>query len=780
MGERRRLNESVLYMGMNAGLLLCIALFGIWNLRGLGEIKGMHLFAAFAGLLLPTAVYLLPVRGRVAALAALFAGQAAAVFMAGPENTAAFLRVGFAWLAESAGASGGGTESTSVYELLLAGSLAAACFLAEWLTGRLTEKFSAIRPAAALLLLSGLLACMFLGTDPGHICVACAACYMAAAYVEWTQGRWKRAGKGGAKAYMLGIAPFLLLYVALLAVMPVSEEPYEWQWVKDIYARMRETVLTYVQSVRWGERESLGESLAGFSSDSGLRGGVEENSREVMTVEMRSGTLTHVYLAGKVYDSFDGRQWRQTESEDSRELFVDAQETLQAVLAYNGAYRQDYLVENVLRIRYRDFHTQYLFVPLKTTAVSEGGGEPGICLRGGGLCWETLRGYGTEYEVRYYRMNTGKEEFDRFLEAAEKQGEESAEYEQAALQDYREEIVLSDGVRAYLEEITQGAETDIQRLRAMERALASYTYTRSPGQLPGQVADAGGFLDYFLLESRQGYCTWFATAFVLLARAEGMPARYVQGFCVPVREQGEISVASDMAHAWPEVYIRGVGWIPFEPTPGYTASRHTSWNMAQGAGQDSDWETAGENADQSREEEGREDGEAWETESAEPESGWEAGRTAAEYALLWLRFVLPAILAAGAAALLADAIGSRRRYKKLSCEEKFIRKVFENLQVLSWLGLRREEGETLQELRERGRERPLGFLEDYERMLYGGAAAGEDMLAGARRDGRILLENLKRERRKTYVIYRVRLYLICHWRRGEYHWRKNAPKETEM
>ena len=37
---------------------------------------------------------------------------------------------------------------------------------------------------------------------------------------------------------------------------------------------------------------------------------------------------------------------------------------------------------------------------------------------------------------------------------------------------------------------------------------------------------------------------------------------------------------SGMAHSWPEVYIDGVGWIPFEPTPGYGRMRYVSWGMS--------------------------------------------------------------------------------------------------------------------------------------------------------------------------------------------------------
>jgi hypothetical protein len=82
-------------------------------------------------------------------------------------------------------------------------------------------------------------------------------------------------------------------------------------------------------------------------------------------------------------------------------------------------------------------------------------------------------------------------------------------------------------------------------------------------------------VEYFLFgEEKEGYCDLFASAMVLMARWQGIPARYVRGF-FPVNgdENGdgwyEITEAS--AHAWAELYFEGVGWIPFDPTEGAQA-----------------------------------------------------------------------------------------------------------------------------------------------------------------------------------------------------------------
>jgi len=76
-------------------------------------------------------------------------------------------------------------------------------------------------------------------------------------------------------------------------------------------------------------------------------------------------------------------------------------------------------------------------------------------------------------------------------------------------------------------------------------------------------------VDWFLFENRQGYCTYFASAMVVMLRAVGVPARLAQGFAPGewVEDRGVFVVREADAHAWPEVYFPNYGWIEFEPTP---------------------------------------------------------------------------------------------------------------------------------------------------------------------------------------------------------------------
>lgn len=75
-------------------------------------------------------------------------------------------------------------------------------------------------------------------------------------------------------------------------------------------------------------------------------------------------------------------------------------------------------------------------------------------------------------------------------------------------------------------------------------------------------------VDWFLFELKQGFCNYYASAEIVLLRSVGIPARlavgYAQGEKVP--DSDNYVVRQKDAHAWPEVYFPGIGWVEFEPT----------------------------------------------------------------------------------------------------------------------------------------------------------------------------------------------------------------------
>jgi transglutaminase-like putative cysteine protease len=127
-------------------------------------------------------------------------------------------------------------------------------------------------------------------------------------------------------------------------------------------------------------------------------------------------------------------------------------------------------------------------------------------------------------------------------------------------------VGFSPRVTQLARQIVGDARTPYQaalRLQAFFRN-GTFTYDLSVGKGENQRA-----LERFLFETRRGYCEQFAGAFAAMARAAGLPARVAVGF-TPGEQVGPTTyrVLGLHAHAWPEVYIDGYGWVAFEPTPG--------------------------------------------------------------------------------------------------------------------------------------------------------------------------------------------------------------------
>jgi transglutaminase-like putative cysteine protease len=141
--------------------------------------------------------------------------------------------------------------------------------------------------------------------------------------------------------------------------------------------------------------------------------------------------------------------------------------------------------------------------------------------------------------------------------------------------DFREQYTalpdaVSPEVRGLAQAIVGRAEarSPYDRAIALQRYLRSapFVYDQTVG--PGAGADA---LTMFLFQTRRGYCEQFAGSFAALARAVGLPTRVAVGFTWGAQDPEEPTlyrVRGVHAHAWPEVYFHGYGWVPFEPTPG--------------------------------------------------------------------------------------------------------------------------------------------------------------------------------------------------------------------
>ncbi|WP_460447594.1 transglutaminase family protein, partial [Angustibacter aerolatus] len=161
----------------------------------------------------------------------------------------------------------------------------------------------------------------------------------------------------------------------------------------------------------------------------------------------------------------------------------------------------------------------------------------------------------------------------------------------AAAQDTMQRYVrlpssLPDVVRQRALEVTQGASTAYDQAMALQewfRSKGGFTYsTQAP-------ADSGGDAVADFLQSKQGFCIQFASAMATMSRSLGIPARIGVGFLPGTPDgQNTWSVRLTDAHAWPELYFEGVGWVRFEPTPATRTGAPPAWAAPATTGGTSD------------------------------------------------------------------------------------------------------------------------------------------------------------------------------------------------
>ena len=111
-------------------------------------------------------------------------------------------------------------------------------------------------------------------------------------------------------------------------------------------------------------------------------------------------------------------------------------------------------------------------------------------------------------------------------------------------------------------------ETPVAKAQAIVKYLSEESiYTRKPGHQATQGGDS--VAPYLFAEEKRGYCVHFAHAAVYLMRLSGIPARIATGYLTDLTyaKDGHILLHVGDRHAWPEIYIQGIGWTVFDVVP---------------------------------------------------------------------------------------------------------------------------------------------------------------------------------------------------------------------
>ena len=150
---------------------------------------------------------------------------------------------------------------------------------------------------------------------------------------------------------------------------------------------------------------------------------------------------------------------------------------------------------------------------------------------------------------------------------------------------------MPESISSAAQQLTEGAGNDYDRALALQNGLR-HNFQYDVNAPLAQGYDAGGLdsMEQFM-ETRTGYAGHFAPAMALMAREVGIPARVAVGY-LPTAPVGDpqggerFEVGTGDAHAWPELYFQGVGWVRFEPTPGIPTTPEYAPESGNEPGQD--------------------------------------------------------------------------------------------------------------------------------------------------------------------------------------------------
>ncbi|MDR0984449.1 MAG: transglutaminase-like domain-containing protein [Ruminococcus sp.] len=258
--------------------------------------------------------------------------------------------------------------------------------------------------------------------------------------------------------------------------------------------------------------------------------------------------------------------------------------------------------ENIVRIRHNYFITSFILNPTRSFYINLNDGktydekDSVWRYKSGELRFRnTSTGPNENYKINYYSEKTDNnmqmiltqlsyEEYEDFLTDltwALADDEDVFMQHQGIVRLYENDLEhtneyfepdISDipqSIQNLANEITEGLNSDYEKALAIEQYFYDNDFTYDLEFKPKSGSNA----ETFLLKDKTGICFEYATSMTLLCRAAGLPARYVEGYNASTiyGEEDENGfntyvVDSNSAHAFPEVFISGWGWMSFEPT----------------------------------------------------------------------------------------------------------------------------------------------------------------------------------------------------------------------
>ncbi len=343
---------------------------------------------------------------------------------------------------------------------------------------------------------------------------------------------------------------------------------------------------------------------------------------------------------------FDGEVWKPAEFPLSRSRTADgglsnarsqAPAGVQQSTEFSiGALDQAYLPAPFAPTQTHDAGPQWLYDSETLTIVGSG-----------------VTSRGLNYSVDYLSLQPTAKELD---DAGENAGR-SADQKYTQLPD-DVPAVITDTAR----ELTEDADSQWAKAAAIQAYFRGGDFTYSL-EAP-TTASSSALADF--MKQKKGYCVQFSAAMASMTRSLGIPTRIGVGFTAGSEiGDGEYQVTLAEAHAWPELFFDGIGWVRFEPTPGGPVGDIPAWTTAGGQSEEPDDEPTEDPTSASPEptpEETEDAGSEEEDESDDTAEG-SAEAVAPIPAWVWLLLAAAIIIALLFLPMIVRAVQRRRRLR---------------------------------------------------------------------------------------------------------------------
>lgn len=353
---------------------------------------------------------------------------------------------------------------------------------------------------------------------------------------------------------------YSLVIVLLALFIPKSKDYLAFPWLQEkVY-----NTFPAIEDLRYYKdynRETANADLFNFSAStsefsdvsSTLGGPLTQTERKIMTVESKSP----LYLRGNVKHTYTGRSWEKASG------FLNEYSLRQDFSLLSPDQQRNFYTREQATIVFDSFISKTIFTPYKPMSINSNRDFSVFQDRDDIVSTRDGIYKGEAYLIEFLKPLS----YESLIETGMNKSKDSLKDLDIYLQ--LPENRISNRTKQLTTSLVEGLGTDYEKaIKIQDHLRENYEYNLDVDFLPGGAE----FVDNFLFEEEQGYCTSYATSMAIMLRLEGIPSRYIEGYVVNEEiGSGQYQVRQKHAHTWVEAFIEPVGWISFEPTAAYQA-----------------------------------------------------------------------------------------------------------------------------------------------------------------------------------------------------------------